>query len=382
MSDIIEYSLLNTHKDFDTLPFSVIDGVIFSQLAYLDYNQLMTENTLFTRGIPFHKIPEKEYFDKLFTVDRAPRETRLLFNSMAYSKRYGKVKVKYHENILNTEKTIQFSATTFVLPDGNACVAFRGTDSTITGWRENFDMLYNETVPAQQLSVKYLNKVAGKIKGKIFVVGHSKGGNLAIYSSVMCSPKTKEKILEIQSFDSPGFTESFITSDKYLIMEEKIKRIVPEESMIGMLLNNTDSYKIIKSKGEGIFQHDPFYWIVENNELVAGEKIHSSAKFLTNTFREWMGSHSPEQRKLFIDIVFKIIETTNAQNANSFIEWSEYLKENNSIFIDTLKDMDSESRSFMLKFLGTIFPSARDSILIGPKNLIKSTYDRIKNKVD
>ena len=100
-------------------------------------------------------------------------------------KRYGKIKINYHENIFDSEKEVQFSATTFILPDGNACVSFRGTDSTITGWRENFNMLYNDTVPAQISAVKYLNNVARKIRGNITVVGHSKGGNLAIYASVL-----------------------------------------------------------------------------------------------------------------------------------------------------------------------------------------------------
>lgn len=379
MTGIIEYSLMNAHKDFNALPFSKVDGLIFSQLAYLDYDEFVPDKQLFTRGLTFSKIAEQEDFDNLFPLERTARKNLLLFNSMAYSKRYNKVRIKYHENIFDPEKAIQFSATTFILPDGNACVSFRGTDSTITGWRENFDMLYNDTVPAQLLSVKYLNKVAGKIKGKITVVGHSKGGNLAIYASVMCLPRTKEKIVEIQSFDSPGFTEDFLISKNYLDMESKIAKFVPEESMIGMLLSNTDSYRIVKSEGEGIHQHDPFLWIVENNDFVTGEKIHTSAKLVTNTFKEWMSNYSHDQRALFVDGIFDIIEATNEQRAESFIEWSEYLKDNTSLFFDTIKDLDPEIRSFLLKFLGSIFPSAKDTLLTTPKKLIKSTFDKIKS---
>ncbi len=380
MTGIIEYTLMNAHKDFDTLPFSKVDGLIFAQLAYLDYYTFVPDKQLFARGITFTKISEQEGFENLFPLERTARKNLLLFNSMAYSKRYRNVRINYHENVFDPEKAIQFSATTFLLPDGNACVSFRGTDSTITGWRENFDMLYNDTVPAQHLSVKYLNKVASKIKGKITVVGHSKGGNLAIYSSVMCSPKTKEKIIEVQTFDSPGFTEDFVTSQKYLDMENRIAKFVPEESMIGMLLSNTDSYRIVKSEGEGIHQHDPFLWIIENNDFVTGEKIHTSAKLVTNTFKEWMKNYNPEQRQLFIDGIFDIIEATNAQKAESFIEWSDYLKENTSLFYDTIKDLDPEMRSFMLKFLGSIFPSAKDSLLIAPKRIIKSTFNKIKSR--
>ena len=380
MSGIIDYSLANAHKDFNALPFSKVDGLIFAQLAYLDYDTFVPEKQLFARGITFSKIAEQDGFENLFPLERTARKNLLLFNSLAYSKRYGKVRINYHENVFDPLNAIQFSATTFLLPDGNACVSFRGTDSTITGWRETFDMLYNDTVPAQILSAKYLNTVAGKIKGKITVVGHSKGGNLAIYAGAMCSEKTKEKIIEIQSFDSPGFTEDFIASRNYLEMESKIVKFVPEESMIGMLLNDTDTYRIVKSDGEGIHQHDPFLWIVEDNDFVTGKKIDTKAKFVTSTFKEWIGNFTPEQREVFVDGIFDIIQATNAQKAESFIDWSENLKSNNALIFETIKDLDPETRSFMLKFLGNIFPSAKDSLLVTPKKIIKSTLDKIKSK--
>ena len=380
MAGIIEYALMNAHKDFDALPFSKVDGLIFAQLAYLDFDTFVPDRQLFARGITFSKIAEQEGFENLFPLERTARKNLLLFNAIAYSKRYGKIRINYHENIFDSEMKVQFSATTFLLPNGDACVSFRGTDSTITGWRENFDMLYNDTVPAQILSVKYLNRIAAKIRGNMTVVGHSKGGNLAIYSSVMCSPKTKEKIIEIQSFDSPGFTEEFVTSQKYLETENKIVKFVPEESMIGMLLNNTDAFRIVKSEGEGIHQHDPFLWIVEDNDFVTGERIHTRAKFVNSTFKDWVGRFTPEQRELFVDAMFDIVEATNAQKAESFIDWSENLKGNTNLFFDTIKDLDPETRNFMLKVLGNIFPSAKDSMLTKPKKIIKDTFDKFKSR--
>lgn len=380
MAGIVEYSLINAPKDFEKLPFTKVDGLIFAQLAYLDFDTFVPDRQLFARGVTFSKICEQENFDELFPLERTARKNLLLFNAMAYSKRYGKVRINYHENIFDSEERIQFSATTFIMPNGDACVSFRGTDSTITGWRENFNMLYNDTVPAQISAVKYLNNVARKIRGNITVVGHSKGGNLAIYSSVMCSEKTKEKIVEVQSFDSPGFTEDFVESKKYLEAESRILKFVPEDSMIGMLLNDTASYRIVKSDGEGIHQHDPFLWIVENNDFVTGEKIHTKAKFVNSTFKEWVNNFTPEQRELFVDAMFDIIEATNIQKAESFVEWSENLKGNTSLILDTIKDLDPETRSFMLKVLRNIFPSATDSVLTKPKSIIKNTFGKIKSR--
>lgn len=380
MANIIEYALENAHKDFNALPFNKVDGLIFAQLAYLDFDTFVPDRQLFARGITFAKIAEQDGFENLFPLERTARKNLLLFNAIAYSKRYGKIRINYHDNVFDSEKKVQFSATTFLMPNGDACVSFRGTDSTITGWRENFDMLYSDTFPAQILSAKYLNSVASKIRGKITVVGHSKGGNLAIYSGVMCSQKAKEKIIEIQSFDSPGFTEEFITSQKYVDMESRILKFVPEDSMIGMLLNDTTSYKIVKSDGEGIHQHDPFLWLIENNDFVAGEKINTKAKFVNSTFKEWVNNFTPLQRELFVDSMFDIIEATNAQKAESFIEWSEYIKNNSDLFFDTLKDLDPETRSFMLKVLGNIFPSVKDTVLETPKKILKSTLGKIKVK--
>ncbi len=382
MSSIVEYSLMNAHKDFNALPFSKVDGLIFAQLAYLDFDNFVPDKQVFTRGITFSKIAEQENFDSLFPLERTARKNLLLFNSMAYSKRYSKVRIKYHENVFDSEKKIQFSATTFILPNGDACVSYRGTDSTITGWRENFDMLYNDTIPAQHLSAEYLNNVAKKIKGKITVVGHSKGGNLAIYAGVMCSPKAKAKVVEIQGFDSPGFNEKFVSSQNYIDTESKIVKFVPEESMIGMLLNDTDTYRIVKSEGEGFHQHDPFLWIIEDNDFVNGEKIHTKAKLINSTFREWVDSFTPEQRELFVEGMFDIIAATNEQNAESFIDWSENLKGNGALFLDTLKDMDPETRSFMLKALRNIFPSATDSVLTKPKTILKSGIKKLKLKMN
>ena len=382
MAGIIEYSLMNAHKDFVALPFTKVDGLIFAQLAYLDFDTFVPDRQLFARGITFSQICEQDDFDSLFPLERTMRKNLLLFNSMAYSKRYGRIKINYHENIFDSEKEVQFSATTFILPDGNACVSFRGTDSTITGWRENFNMLYNDTVPAQISAVKYLNNVARKIRGNITVVGHSKGGNLAIYASVMCSPKAKSKIVEVQSFDSPGFTEDFVNSPDYLETESKILKFVPEESMIGMLLNDTASYRIVKSDGEGIHQHDPFLWLVEDNAFISGEKIHTKAKFVNSTFREWVGNFTPEQRELFVDAMFDIVEATNVQKAESFVDWSENLRGNTSLILDTIKDLDPETRNFMLKVLRNIFPSATDSVLTKPKSIIKNTFGKIKRRND
>ena len=245
MADIIDYALLNAHKDFDTLPYSKVDSLVFSELAYLSFDNIVPDSKSRGKGLLFSDIAESENYEALFPLERTAERNKKLLNAVAYSKRYGKVRVNYYEDIFDIEKDTQFCAITFIFPNGDACIVFRGTDSTITGWKENFNMLFSSPVASQSLAVPYVEKVAKKIKGNITLAGHSKGGNLAIYAATMCNDETKAKIIEIQSFDSPGFTKEFIESEKHLKTEEKIAKFIPEESMVGELLNNRENFRII-----------------------------------------------------------------------------------------------------------------------------------------
>ncbi len=377
---IIDYAILNAHKDFTKLPFSKIDGLIFSQLAYLSYDNIVPDVKNRGKGLLLSEIAENENYEDLFPLERTAERNKKLLNAVAYSKRYGKIRVNYYEDIFDIEKDTQFCAITFIFPNGDACIAFRGTDSTITGWKENFNMLFTSPVSAQSLSAPYVDRVAKKIKGKITLAGHSKGGNLAIYAGTMCSALTKDKIVEIQSFDSPGFTKDFIESPEHLKTEEKIAKYIPEESMIGLLLNNRDNYRIIKSDGSGISQHDPFLWLVEDNDFINGEKLYMRSQFFDATFNDWVNSAEPIQREKFVEALFDIINSANEENALTFIDWADNLKENSSLIYETLKDLDPETRSLMLKGFGNLFSTLNKNVKSTPKKLWADAVKKFKEK--
>lgn len=378
--DIIDYALLNAHKDFTKLPFSKIDGLVFSQLSYLNFDNLVPDLKNRGKGLFLSEIAENENYEGIFPLERTAERNKKLLNAVAYSNRYGKIRVNYYEDIFDIEKDTQFCAITFIFPNGDACIAFRGTDSTITGWKENFNMLFTSPVPAQSHSVQYVEHVAKKVKGSITLVGHSKGGNLAIYAGTMCNDETKNKIIEIQSFDSPGFTKEFIESEKHLKTEEKIAKFIPEESMIGLLLNNRDNYRIIKSEGTGILQHDPFMWQVENDDFVNGEKLYLRSKFFDDTFNNWVYDSAPEEREKFVEALFKTIDAANAENVTSFIELAENIKGNATLIYENLKDLDSETRNLVLKGFGNLFSSMNKNAKSTPKKLWADTLKKIKEK--
>lgn len=376
--NIIDYAILNAHKDFNKLPFSKIDGLIFSQLSYLNFDNLVPDLKNRGKGIYLSQITENENYEAMFPLERTAERNKKLLNAVAYSNRYGKIRVNYYENIFDTEKDTQFCAITFLFPNGDACITFRGTDSTITGWKENFNMLFISPVASQNHSVLYVERVAKKVKGNITLVGHSKGGNLAIYAGTMCSDEAKKKIIEIQSFDSPGFTKEFIESEKHLQTEEKIVKFIPEESMIGLLLNNRENYRIIKSEGSGILQHDPFMWQIENDDFVNGEKLYLRSQFFDTTFNDWVYSSEPEQREQFVDALFTMIHAANAENVTSFIDWADNLKSNSALIYENLKDLDPETRNLVLKGFGNLFSTINKNVKSTPKKLWADTLKKIK----
>ena len=384
MADIIDYALLNAHKDFDTLPYSKIDSLVFSELAYLSFDNIVPDLKNRGKGLLFSDIAENENYEAIFPLERTAERNKKLLNAVSYSNRYGKVRVNYYEDIFDIEKDTQFCAITFILPNGDACVAFRGTDSTITGWKENFNMLFTSPVSAQSHSVTYVDTIAKKITGNIILTGHSKGGNLAIYSGTMCSPLAKAKIVEIQSFDSPGFTKEFIESAEHIEAEKIITKYIPEESLIGVLLNNRENYRIIKSEGSGIMQHDPFLWQIDitNNDFIDGEKLYMSSKFFDATFNDWVYSSTPEQREQFVEALFKMINTANTENATSFIDWSENLKNNSSVIYENLKGLDPETRNLVLKGFGNLFSTINKNVKSTPKKLWNDTLKKIKEKAN
>lgn len=378
--DIIDYALLNAHKDLTKLPFSKIDGLIFAQLSYLSFDNLVPDLKNKGKGLLLSEIAESENYEEIFPLERTEEKNKKLLNAVAYSNRYGKIRVNFYEDIFDTEKDTQFCAISFLFPNGDACIAFRGTDSTITGWKENFNMLFSAPVAAQSLSVPYVEGVAKKVKGKITLVGHSKGGNLAIYAGTKCNDLTKSKIVEIQSFDSPGFTKEFIDSPEHIKAEEKIVKFIPEESMVGLMLNNRENYRIIKSEGSGIMQHDPFLWQIENDDFVNGEKLYMRSKFFDSTFNDWVYSSEPEQREKFVEALFEMINAANAENATSFVDWADNLKNNTSIIYENLKDLDTETRNLVLKGLGNLFSSINKNVKSTPKKLWNDALKKIKEK--
>ena len=260
MGNIMDYISWRGDLSFAQSPFNEVDNLILACFSYVNLDGIPAVSG--KKGIELKKLVKE--FKKLHTIKELEadksfiRLAPFMMFEMAESVRFGKCVIRNYANEIVTEAEQQFSAVEIVLEDGTSYVSFRGTDDTIIGWKEDFN-LSTGVVPAQERAVEYMERISDKASGMLRVGGHSKGGNLAIYGSVMCK-SAHDKILEIYSNDGPGFSKEFQESPETAEMMPKIIRIIPEYSIIGTLLEHEKQPIIVASTSRGLPQHDGFSW--------------------------------------------------------------------------------------------------------------------------
>jgi hypothetical protein len=233
------------------------------------------------------------------------------------SERFKDVLVSDFVNEVEEEIGSQFAAVTFYLPDNSAFVSFRGTDHTIVGWQEDFNMAYLDTVPGQLKAVSYLETIL-KRNLAVRVGGHSKGGNLSVYAAAFSDKKYSDRILEVFSNDGPGFREHVFNSDEIKQILPKVTSIIPKDSIVGTLLENAYHTIICDSNAYGLEQHDLFSWQVSGKKLVTVDSIGNWSKIFSSTLKEWLSEISDPDRKDFVMIVFTSVYELTGSKVDSF----------------------------------------------------------------
>ncbi len=236
-----------------------------------------------------------------------------LLQRMAGTARFGGMVLHDFVNEVDMARGIQFSAVTADAPDGSRFVSFRGTDSTLVGWKEDFMMSFESPVPAQTAAVEYLARAAAGTSGPLRAAGHSKGGNLAVYAAANLPEDVQRRIVDIYSFDGPGLNEAVVNSESYARVCKRIHSFVPQASIVGMLLSYHPDYKVVKSTAlSGIGQHNTFNWQVEGPHFVEMEQVDRGSEVIDQTLREWLRQCAPEQRRVFVNTLFDILQSTDA----------------------------------------------------------------------
>jgi hypothetical protein len=237
------------------------------------------------------------------------REIIKLLVRASKTRRFGLISPLCFVNRISTAEKMQFSAMAFALENGDTVVVYRGTDDSIVGWRENFNMSFIYPVPAQKEAVAFLEYVASKTNGRIYVTGHSKGGNLAVYAGVKASAQARQRIEKIYSNDGPGFDQAFISGTDYKSMRGKIVSILPQSSIVGMLLENANNYTVVKSNSVGLFQHDGLSWAVMGDKFIHLDSLTKNSQKVDQNMKKMLAGMTREERQHFVEALFDAIES-------------------------------------------------------------------------
>lgn len=314
MGNIMDYISWRGDLSFAQSEFNEVDNLILACFSYVNLDGIPAVTK--QKGIGLKKLTEE--FMKLHTMKELEadksfiRLAPFMMMEMAKSVRFGKCVVRNYVNDIVTEAEQQFAAMEIVLEDGTSYVSFRGTDDTIIGWKEDFN-LSTGVVPAQKRAIEYLQKISEHTDGMLRVGGHSKGGNLAIYGSVMCK-SAHEKILEIYSNDGPGFSREFQELPETKEMMPKIIRIIPEYSIIGTLLEHEKEPVIVASSSKGLLQHDGFSWEVQGPALVRRDSLNKTALRFIEILHKWIDGMDMEQKRLLIEDLFATLQASGYEN--------------------------------------------------------------------
>ncbi len=313
MKNIISYVKEYGNKSLTEFPFNEVDSLILSQISYLNLDDFIP--TIPDQEAPIRMIDlltdEGIYQMCKGTFDEK-KNIRLL-KALRSSARYEQMYANYFLNLFHVEKIEQFCAVTFQF-ENFSYIAYRGTDLTLLGWYEDFNMALMEQIPAQKDASSYLDVVCSLLglDEMIYIGGHSKGGNLAVYAATYCSEYIKKRIIKIYNHDGPGFHKDIFQTPEYLSIESRIEKQTCKESMVGILLNHNEKMSFVDSSGIGIMQHDPFNWkINKEGRFKKVKKTNLFSKIFEKSSNEFIESTSIEDRKKFFDMLFKVVMEKN-----------------------------------------------------------------------
>ena len=321
MSNIIDYIKWRGDLTFSQDSFNDIDNLILSQLAYIDFTDIVVPSEI-SKGIPL-----KDTADKFFAINdeeeilnhvSMTKNSIFIFKEMANSNRFKDIILSHYINDINEDEQSQFSAITTLLDDSSIYVAFSGTDSTLIGWREDFNMLYMKHTPGHFKAVNYLNSLDVSDLTSIRLGGHSKGGNFALYAGMHCNPDIFAKIIKIYNNDGPGFSQDIVNTDNYKKILPITKTIIPESSVVGMLFEHQESYEVVKSDNKGLKQHDALSWQVLGNHFIYAKSIGNQSLNTNKAIDEWLSLIPKEQRKDIVDAVFLILNSAGIETVDDF----------------------------------------------------------------
>ena len=378
MGIIFDYLDQVAYDSIYETPFNELDMLMLTEITYLPFDQIVSDQMSPDCTCRLFEAAEKVPQDLSMLVTK----NRLkLLEKLASSTRFKNIKLMGYVNDIDPDVQKQFAAMIFKIKPETYVLTFRGTDDSIIGWKEDFHMTYMDQVPAQKTAVNYLRKAMDALAGQFILTGHSKGGNLASYAASQIEPEYQERIQIIYSYDAPGLNHSVITSQGYQTISDKIKRYIPQGSIVGMMLETPKQAQIVKSTAiGGLAQHDTFTWQIADQTFVLLDNLNPDSLQVDKTLKNWVDSVSDEELKDFFDLFFGLILDAGISSINDLTKLENFNKilavfENANALTDEERDMLTRLAKLLVDMR---YQSWKDDInLLTPSKLVQEVKENL-----
>lgn len=361
MSNIVNYINRYGHLTFDELKFNELDELILGVISYVDFDGIL-ENNKYEKvklsdaaNMLFKKYKMKELMDNMSGVTAAIKIFDYIKNENRYKDLY------LYNYAYKCDSNKQFSAVFIDISKSLTYISFEGTDDLVSGWKEDCEMTYNFPIPAQKEAIKYVNRSIPLFTNRRYILGgHSKGGNLACVAAMYINPLLKSRIKRIVSYDGPGLRPEQLNSKNYKSIESKLELVVPNTSIIGMLLNHTVDFKVVSSTKSGIAGHNVIYWETDETKFVLSS-LSEGSKRIDDLVYEWLNKYTDKELEHFVNEMFDVLARAGVDSL------MEIKIKNLPILLKILeesKKLDNETR----KVIKSLFQLVFDYYRTTPKN--------------
>ncbi len=345
--NIIDYVRWRGDISFHKAPFNDVDNAILSVFSYVHWENVLNYNNEMTLEQAWKKYEEIE------DESTMNQNLQLLMDEASASERFRKIKLMYYVREVDIAKEMIFSALTLYLPDRTYYVSFEGTEKSLIGWKEDFNMTYMFPIPSQTMAKDYLAALKFKPLTRLRLGGHSKGGNLAIYAAV--NYPEPNRIINVYNNDGPGFSKEFLESDAYRVIKPKIISLIPHSSVIGQLMNNDIDEKIILCNTSAIaWQHVLYSWEVDVTRFLEVDKTSNESKFFQEALNRWNSDMTTEQKMLFMNTFYETITSLGITEANQIFKYKLTLFK---ALMNRMKNYDEKSRKIVIDVIKALLQS-------------------------
>jgi len=384
MTGILDYLNWRGDLTFEQSPFNEIDALVLCQMSYINFSGFVSSG--FDYKVTYRDLYKRYEDDSNFQKQAdlgliINSKTMDLFKAVGESERFGNIKPCGYAQDYSQAKEEQFSAITNVIGDGTVFVSYRGTDDSIVGLKEDFNLALMDEIPAQRDSLNYLKSAIAALKDsfKFRVGGHSKGGNCAIFACAYLDPEEKKSLFKIYNNDGPGFTQDRLNSEEFRSIRPLIQSYYPKFSIVGMLFESDSEYQVIDNDAVLIFQHDLFSWHIMGKHFETVDSFKSGSEFFGDTFNDWYASLDIDKKRKFISTMFMVMEASGAKTYQEFVE---HFAKNSLASLASLKNVDTDTAKAIMTCFGALIKSAGKTMIAGNnQEAIEDTSAKKKGKL-